>query len=79
VVRLPPFNRLLRRRRRYTALVGVVLVLGVVALDAHAALPDHHHVRGEATLCVAALAVATLVAASLRPRSLQRACDVRGS
>jgi hypothetical protein len=42
------------------ALAGVLLVLGVVALDAHAALPEHHHSHGEATVCLAALAIATL-------------------
>jgi hypothetical protein len=50
-------------RRRATALVGVLIVLGVLMLDAHAALPEHHHVHGTETACVASLAVAALATA----------------
>jgi hypothetical protein len=40
------------------------LVLGVVVLDAHAALPEHHHLHGAETLCVASMAIATLAIAA---------------
>jgi hypothetical protein len=53
---------LLRRHRRLTALVGTILVLSVVGLDAHAALPAHHGVHDAATVCIAGLAIATLAA-----------------
>jgi hypothetical protein len=53
-------HRLLSSHRRVTALVGLVLVLGVVALNAHAALPDHHGHDGDATVCIAALSIAVL-------------------
>jgi hypothetical protein len=51
-----------RRLRMSVAVVGVVLMLGVVVLDAHADLPEHHHHHGVETVCVAALAIATLAA-----------------
>jgi len=54
-------NRFVRRYRRTVAVVGTLIVLGVAALDAHAALPEHHDHRGAATVCIAALAIATLV------------------
>jgi hypothetical protein len=61
VAGLCAISRTVRGRwRTPLALAGVLLVLGVVALDAHAALPEHHHSHGEATICVAALAIATL-------------------
>jgi hypothetical protein len=43
-----------------TALAGVLLILGVVALNAHAALPQHHHEHGVATMCLASASVAVL-------------------
>jgi hypothetical protein len=49
-------------------LAGIVLTLGVVALDAHAALPEHHHQHGTETLCIAALAIAVVaLSVLLRP------------
>jgi hypothetical protein len=48
-------------------------VLGVVVLDAHAALPEHHHVGGTETLCFASLAVATLAVAAWALGSIKRA------
>lgn len=42
-----------------TALIGVVVVLGVVGLNAHALLPEHHYATE--TICVCALSIATLV------------------
>jgi hypothetical protein len=61
-VLLVDVNRVLTRYRRITALVGVIVVFGVVALNAHAALPEHHHDHGKATMCVAALSIAVLAA-----------------
>jgi len=46
----------------------VILVLGVVALNAHEALPEHHHHDGETTVCVAALSIAVLAAFGWRPK-----------
>jgi hypothetical protein len=69
VLRLAPINRLLSCHRRTTALVGVVIVLGVGALGAHAALPEHHHEHGAVTVCIAALAIAGLVALGWCKRS----------
>jgi hypothetical protein len=59
-----------RRLRRLLAATGIVLTLGVVVLDAHAALPEHHHAHGTETICVSSLAIAALfgVAALLRRR-----------
>ena len=51
---------MLYHHRRVTALAGLMLVLGVVALNAHAALPDHHGNDGDATVCIAALSIAVL-------------------
>jgi hypothetical protein len=70
VLRARSFNRLLLRRRRTTALLGTILVLGVVGLNAHAALPEHHDTPGHATMCIAALSIAILAAAGLATRSL---------
>jgi hypothetical protein len=56
-------HRLLRRHRRFSALIGVLIVLGVGALNVHAALPDHHDAHGVATVCVAALSIAVMAAA----------------
>lgn len=60
VLRLADINRALTRYRRTAVLVGALVFPGVVALDAHAALPEHHHARGEVTICIAALAIASL-------------------
>jgi hypothetical protein len=61
-VLLVDVNRVLTRHRRITALVGVIVVFGVVALNAHAALPEHHHDHGKTSMCVAALSIAVLAA-----------------
>jgi hypothetical protein len=61
-------NRVVSRHRRATALVGVMVVLGVAALNAHAALPEHHHVHGVMTLCVASLSIAVLAALGLKTK-----------
>jgi len=53
-------QRLLRRHRRVTALLGILIVLGVAALNVHAALPEHHDQNGVATVCVAALSLAVI-------------------
>ena len=45
-----------------TALAGVIVVLGIVALNAHAALPEHHDDHGKVTMCIAALSIAVLAA-----------------
>ena len=60
--RLRSIDRFLSRYRRTTALVGVLLVLGVAALNAHEALPEHHHRHGETTMCIAALSIAVVAA-----------------
>ena len=39
-------------------------MLGVVLLDAHADLPEHHHQHGTETMCVASLALATIAVAA---------------
>ncbi|MCW3069520.1 MAG: hypothetical protein JWL67_2145 [Solirubrobacterales bacterium] len=59
----------LGRHRRAAALAGVTLVLGVAALNVHEALPEHHELHGDATMCVAALSIAVLAAVGLRPKS----------
>jgi hypothetical protein len=53
-------HRLLSRHRRVTALAGLMLVFGVVALNAHAALPEHHGHDGDASVCIAALSIAVM-------------------
>jgi hypothetical protein len=62
VLRAQNLDRFLRRHRRATALVGTLIVLGVAGLNAHDALPEHHDHRGVATMCIAALSIATLAA-----------------
>jgi len=62
MLRLRSVNDLIRRHRRVTALVGLLIVLGVAALNAHEALPEHHEHHGVATVCIAALSIATLAA-----------------
>jgi hypothetical protein len=59
-----PRGRSGRRRRRLIAVLGAMLVLGVVLLDAHADLPEHHHEHGTETVCVASLALATIAVAA---------------
>jgi hypothetical protein len=54
------FHRLLRRHRRLSALLGILIVLGVAGLNVHAALPEHHDKNGVATVCVAALSFAVI-------------------
>lgn len=54
------FRRLLKRHRRVSALLGILVVLGVAGLNVHAALPDHHDKNGVATVCVAALSFAVI-------------------
>jgi hypothetical protein len=66
--RLASIDRLLLRHRRATAVAGVVLILGVVALNAHAALPAHHDRHGDATICIAGLSIAVLAALGWRRR-----------
>lgn len=57
-------RRAIARHRTLAALLGVVLVLGVAALNVHAALPEHHDAHGLTTVCVAALSIAVLAACS---------------
>jgi hypothetical protein len=68
VMRIADINRAVSRHRRMTAIAGTLVILGVVALDAHAALPEHHDKPGDATVCIAELAIATLAAFSLFKR-----------
>jgi hypothetical protein len=69
---LQEINRLLRRHRSTAALLGTLIVLGVAALDAHAALPEHHDHHGVATVCIAGLAMATLAALGWRAKPAAR-------
>lgn len=66
--RIRDIDRALVRHRRATALLGTLVVLGVAALNVHSVLPEHHHVHGEETVCIAALAVAGLAALGWRRR-----------
>jgi hypothetical protein len=61
-VLLADINHFVSRHRRITALAGVIVVFGVAALNAHAALPEHHDDHGKATMCIAALSIAVLAA-----------------
>ncbi len=70
VLRARSVNRFLLRHRRITALLGTILVLGVVGLNAHASLPEHHDTPGHATMCIAALSIAVLAAVGLAARCL---------
>jgi hypothetical protein len=65
VPRLRSIDRFLSRHRRTTAAVGVLIVLGVAALNTHEALPEHHHQHGEATMCLASLSIAVLATMGL--------------
>jgi hypothetical protein len=58
--------RFLTRHRLATVLVGGTLMLGVVGLSAHQALPEHHH--GQDAICIAALAIAVAAIALWKPR-----------
>ena len=60
VVPLGSINRAILRHRRLAATVGTIVVLGVVGLNAHEALPEHHEHHAVATMCVAALSIAVL-------------------
>jgi hypothetical protein len=51
-------------------LLGTIIVLGVVGLNAHAALPEHHDTPGHVTMCSAALSIAILAAIGLMARCL---------
>ena len=63
VLRSSTINDFVSRHRRAAALAGVIVILGVVALDAHAMLHENHvQQNGKVTMCVAALAIATLAA-----------------
>ncbi|HEY4429365.1 MAG TPA: hypothetical protein VGN08_14280 [Solirubrobacteraceae bacterium] len=79
---LRTIQRLMTRHRRGTALIGVLVVLGVAALNAHAALPEHHdadHHDG-ATMCLATMSIAVLAALGWRPKRANdpmAACLVR--
>lgn len=61
-------NRMMVRHRRATALIGAVVALGIAGLSVHAALPEHHGHDGSATICIAALAIATLAVIRLRKK-----------
>ncbi len=63
-------HRLLRRHRRFSALLGIVIVLGVAALNVHAALPEHHDQNGVATVCLAALSIAVAAAVAWSTKRL---------
>ena len=68
--RLRNANRFVSRHRRFTALLGVLVVLGVAALNVHAALPEHHGGDGDATMCMATLSIAVLAAVGWARRRL---------
>jgi hypothetical protein len=61
-------DRLIGRHRRGFALLGMIVVLGVAALNVHEALPEHHEAHGSATMCVAAMSIAVLAAFAWRTR-----------
>jgi hypothetical protein len=64
----------LARHRRITAIVALMAMLGVLALQAHAALPEHHHHGGKATVCIASLVeVAVIVVALFKRRRVPMA------
>jgi hypothetical protein len=68
VPRLRSIDRLVSRHRRLTALAGLMIVLGVAALNVHAALPEHHGGQGDASVCEAALSIAVLAVLGWRAR-----------
>jgi hypothetical protein len=59
---------LLSQHRRLTAACGILLVLGVVLLNAHEALPEHHHHNGTTDVCIASLSIAVLAIFAFRPK-----------
>jgi hypothetical protein len=71
VLRAQSVNRFLVRHRPTTALLGAIIVLGVVGLNAHAALPEHHDTPGHVTVCTAALSIAILAAVGLAAKCLR--------
>jgi UDP-N-acetylmuramyl pentapeptide synthase len=73
VLRMWTIRRLIARRRRLTAILGVMVVLGVAALNVHAAMPEHHDKNGVATVCVAALSIAVIAAFAW---TTKRSCGV---
>jgi hypothetical protein len=60
---IAPIARMMRHHRRLWVAAGIALALGVVALNAHAALPEHHHHHGEETMCAASLSIAVAAGA----------------
>ena len=54
---------LARRHRRVWLAAGIALACGVMALNAHAALPEHHHHDGNETMCLASLSIAVVAGA----------------
>jgi hypothetical protein len=70
-------QRLLRRHRRVSALIGILVVLGVAALNVHAALPEHHDEHGVATVCVAGLSIAVVAAIAWSTKRLFDLSSVR--
>ncbi len=70
MLRARSVNRFLVRHRRTTALLGTIIVLGVVGLNAHAALPEHHDTPGGVTMCPGALSIAILAAVALVAKCL---------
>jgi hypothetical protein len=74
---LRDIDRALTRHRRATALVGVLLLLGVAALSTHAALPEHHDAGEEICLCAFAIATLCAVGFGLGRSSVSRAIPCR--
>jgi hypothetical protein len=68
VPKLRSVHSFLARHRRITASVALVAMLGVLALQAHAALPEHHHQGEKATACIASLVEAALIVVALWKR-----------
>jgi hypothetical protein len=58
----------LARHRRVTALAALVAMLGVLALQVHAALPEHHYHGEKMTACIAALVEAAVIVVALSKR-----------
>jgi hypothetical protein len=50
------------------ATIALVATLGLVALQVHAALPDHHHQGGKITACIASLATMAVIVAMQKRR-----------
>jgi hypothetical protein len=80
VPRLRTIDRFLSHHRHATAVIGVLVVLGVAALNVHAALPEHHEDHGDgATMCIGTLSIAVLAALGFRAKRVNGpvACLVR--